>query len=116
MIIEEMKQLKKCLERSERALHKSRAKLRQIIEKLEDHDANMWYEKLLWCQNKEPIADFNDKRVQAVYNILCSDESPPSEEHWEGFVARRIVDELFADQAQPVTWFDKELNGFKDKT
>ena len=43
----------------------------------------------------EPAAQFEDPLVQAVYAILCSDEVPPAEQHWEGWAARRIVDALF---------------------
>jgi len=42
----------------------------------------------------EPAVAFEDPRVQAVYAVLCSDESPPVGEHWEGWAARRIVDAL----------------------
>lgn len=47
-----------------------------------------------------PVVGFDDPRVQRVYEILCSDEQPPSEQHWEGWTARRIVDALYA---QPVS-------------
>ena len=49
-----------------------------------------------------PTSHFDDPRVQAVYSILCGDETPPKGEHWEGFVARRIVDAL-ATPALPAT-------------
>lgn len=42
-----------------------------------------------------PVSSFEDQRVQAVYELLVDDMAPPPEEHWEGFVARRIVDKLF---------------------
>ncbi|MBB6580101.1 hypothetical protein HNP33_004232 [Comamonas odontotermitis] len=51
-----------------------------------------------------PPVEFEDPRVQAVYSILCGDETPPKNEHWEGFIARRIVDTISAPtapQAQP---------------
>jgi hypothetical protein len=42
-----------------------------------------------------PRAPFTDPRVQKVYEILCSsDDVPPRGEHWEGWVARRIVDAI----------------------
>lgn len=42
-----------------------------------------------------PLPDFDDLEVQTVYQILCDIETvPPENEHWEGFVARRIVDAL----------------------
>jgi hypothetical protein len=41
---------------------------------------------------RQALAHWNDPRVQAVYEILCSEEAPPNpEEHWEGWIARRIV-------------------------
>jgi len=43
-----------------------------------------------WDGKNPPIA-FDDPRVQTVYRILCDTTEPPPEEHWEGFVARRIV-------------------------
>lgn len=48
---------------------------------------------------QEPATPFDDPRVQAVYEILAdTDDFPPkdSQEHWEGWRARRIVDRLFA--------------------
>jgi hypothetical protein len=42
------------------------------------------------------LADWQDPRVQLVYRLLCSDEKPPMEDHWEGYLARRIVAELEA--------------------
>ena len=47
----------------------------------------------------QPDASFADPRVQTVYNILCSDNLPPSDENWEVFAARLIVDAL-AQSAQ----------------
>ena len=44
----------------------------------------------------EPLTSFDDPKVQVVYDLLCSDEAPPPEQHWEGWVARRIVDALAA--------------------
>ena len=43
------------------------------------------------------MIDFDDHRVQVVYDILCSEESPPEGEHWEGFVATKIVKALFPE-------------------
>ena len=51
---------------------------------------------------KDPVAKFDDPKVQSVYEILCNDEAPPKSEHWEGFIARRIVDAL-AQSANPQT-------------
>jgi len=46
----------------------------------------------------EPTPAFDDPRVQAVYGILCDDADwPPKDEpqqHWEGWIARRIVERL----------------------
>jgi hypothetical protein len=48
--------------------------------------------KELWSVAPKPVADFDDQRVQTVYNILCdADEGKPRDEHWEGWKARRIV-------------------------
>ena len=46
---------------------------------------------------QEPATQFDDPRVQAVYEILAdTDNFPPkdSQEHWEGWQARRIIDKL----------------------
>jgi hypothetical protein len=59
----------------------------------------------LFSQGKpKPIAQFDDPRVQTVYEILCADEAPPKGEHWEGFIARRIVDALAKPEQEPVAW------------
>lgn len=39
----------------------------------------------------DSLPDFEDPRVQVVYKLLCDLTEPPGDEHWEGFVARRIV-------------------------
>ena len=52
----------------------------------------------------EPVAKFDDPQVQLVYEILCNDEAPPKSEHWEGFIARRIVDALAQPEQEPVAW------------
>jgi hypothetical protein len=49
-----------------------------------------------------PKVSFEDQRVQAVYDVLCSDEVPPEGEHWDGFAARRIVDLFSQPKAEPV--------------
>lgn len=43
---------------------------------------------------REAMPKFEDARVQLVYQILCSDDHPDGDEHWEGFAARRIVSAL----------------------
>ena len=51
---------------------------------------------------REPVAKFDDSRVQTVYEVLCdTDDRPPkgSNQHWEGWVAQRIVDKLFPQPA-----------------
>lgn len=53
----------------------------------------------------EPSTPFTDPRVQIVYALLADSEAmPPDGQHWEGWVARRIVDALAAAPAaaQPV--------------
>lgn len=40
------------------------------------------------------LPEFDDPRVQIVYEMLCDDKlnTPPNpEEHWEGWLARNIV-------------------------
>lgn len=57
----------------------------------------------------EPTPAFDDPRVQAVYGILCDDADwPPKDEpqqHWEGWIARRIVERLFQEPVvrEPLT-------------
>ncbi len=47
------------------------------------------------------LADWDDPRTQLVYAILCDDEAPPNrEEHWEGFLSRKIVHALANLEAQ----------------
>jgi len=43
--------------------------------------------------NDKPLADWEDPLVQTIYKMLCDhDERPENpEEHWEGYIARRIV-------------------------
>jgi hypothetical protein len=44
------------------------------------------------------LADWEDPDVQLVYQLLCdTDFLPPSDEHWEGFCARRIVAALASE-------------------
>lgn len=47
-----------------------------------------------------PRTQFEDARVQKVYEIICGDNHPPFGEHWDGYVSRLIVDALFP--AEPV--------------
>lgn len=45
--------------------------------------------------NLNNLPDFDDPWVQLVYQIICDDVMPPTlEEHWDGFVSRRIVAKL----------------------
>lgn len=46
----------------------------------------------------KPTAPFDDPRVQKVYDIICGDNHPPEDEHWDGYVSRLIVDALFHDE------------------
>ena len=44
---------------------------------------------------KEPITPFDDPSAQLVYKLLTDDEDVPAgNQHWEGWIARRIVDVL----------------------
>jgi hypothetical protein len=47
--------------------------------------------------------NFSDPDVQRVYDFLCADAAPPAGEHWEGWVARRVVASLRAAAPQPET-------------
>jgi hypothetical protein len=49
-----------------------------------------WAKDML--KQEEPIAQWEDPRVQAVYEVLVSFDPPPPEQHWEGWTARRIVE------------------------
>lgn len=42
-----------------------------------------------------PEATWEDPRVQTVYGLVCDGTEPPEGEHWEGFLARRIVAALY---------------------
>lgn len=50
--------------------------------------------------NETNCRAWDDARVQTVYRLLCDDTQPPENEHWEGFVARRIVAALFPEETQ----------------
>ncbi|OZI38994.1 hypothetical protein CEG14_05515 [Bordetella genomosp. 1] len=57
---------------------------------------------------------FESPAVQAVYELLCDDQRPPIGEHWEGFVARRIVQRLsapVAGEARPFAVLAVHKNG-----
>lgn len=41
-----------------------------------------------------PTVAFDNPLVQRVYEVLTDECEPPEGEHWEGFVARRIVETL----------------------
>lgn len=49
-------------------------------------------------QPAEPRTEFDDPRVQQVYEIICGDNHPPAGEHWDGYVSRLIVDALFSGE------------------
>ncbi len=47
------------------------------------------------------LAEWDDPDVQTVYDILCDTSmAPPDGEHYEGFMARRIVAALRAKHTQ----------------
>lgn len=51
---------------------------------------------------KEPVAQWDDPAVQLVYRILTNDDDiPPGSQHWEGWVARRIVSVLEGRELPP---------------
>lgn len=51
-----------------------------------------------------PRTQFEDARVQKVYEIICGDHHPPYGEHWDGYVSRLIVDALFPAEPRQCTW------------
>ena len=72
--------------------------------KCEEKRFNDLWDSFAALVNKKPwigLTDFDDPKVQAVYEILCNDEAPPKGEHWEGFMARRIVDALAQPEQEP---------------
>jgi hypothetical protein len=48
-------------------------------------------------------------KEKIVYDILCSNETPPEGHHWEGFVAAKIVKALAQPEPEPVAC--KRCNG-----
>ena len=53
------------------------------------------------AQAGDELPPFDDAAVQTVYKLLCIDDAPPDQaEHWEGWLARRIVAALAARGAQ----------------
>jgi hypothetical protein len=51
-------------------------------------------------EEEELLPKWGDPRVQTVYDLLCDDVVPRNRaEHWEGFLARRIVAALSAAPA-----------------
>lgn len=58
-----------------------------------------------------PVSSFEDSRTQAVYEVLVNDNYPPagSNEHWEGWKARLIVDALFPIEAPAAVAADSVL-------
>lgn len=57
-------------------------------------------------ESNEPSVSFSDPLVQKIYDILCDDEDYPSkkvpQQHWEGWMARRIVETLLATDSEYV--------------
>ena len=58
-----------------------------------------------------PVSSFEDSRTQAVYEVLVNDNYPPagSNEHWEGWKARLIVDALFPIEVPAAVDHDEAL-------
>ena len=66
---------------------------------------NEYYAQLAALPPDQPeltrMAEWEDQRVQKVYELLCLKEIPGDEnEHWEGRLARLIVASLFAQPEQ----------------
>lgn len=66
-----------------------------IDKKIREHAAPVAPEQVVAA----PKAQWEDPRVQAVYDVLCSDEVPPAGQHWEGWASRRIADALSPEAA-----------------
>ena len=54
------------------------------------------------------LAQKNPVKEEMIYNILCSNELPPEGEHWEGFVAKKIVAALAQPEPTLVLWNVKD--------
>ncbi|MGX9392525.1 hypothetical protein ACWX0K_20540 [Nitrobacteraceae bacterium UC4446_H13] len=65
--------------------------------------------------NPDLLPSFDDADVQIAYRILCQvdENTPPGDEHWEGFTARRIIAALrrlassegvVKGEPEPVAW------------
>ena len=53
----------------------------------------------------QPVADWDSPQVRIVYEILIDGETPPNpDEHWEGFVAQKIVAALAQPAQEPVAF------------
>jgi len=66
-------------------------------------------------KTKLPEPEELTDKEKIVYDILCSDVTPPNGQHWEGFVAQKIVKALAQPEPEPVAWeycgalfYDKE--------
>jgi hypothetical protein len=63
------------------------------------------------------LPEFEDQRVQIVYQALCDadlDEPPNRDEHWEGWVSRNIIqrlDGLAQPAVKPAAWQFRALDG-----
>lgn len=61
-----------------------------------DLGGRYWYDYMM-PKPKVPLALWEDPRVQKVYDLICQDpfvKRCPKTDHWEGWLARRIVAEL----------------------
>lgn len=91
--------------------YQAQKKLRERIDELQDRIKELAAAPAV---QPEPQAQWDDPRVQRVYEVLCSNEAPPPEQHWEGWVARRIVDALAAvsaAQAEPIAIVKRGTDG-----
>ena len=80
--------------------------IRRLLEAVSSsNDSTLSYDCAIianWLEDviDPPLPNFDDPRVQLVYEILCDTEleGKPRAEHWEGWQARQIVSALQDDR------------------
>ncbi len=51
--------------------------------------------ELLRARLAQPEPEELTDKEKIVYDILCSDETPPNGQHWEGYAASKIIHALY---------------------